>query len=209
MPLGTTKKTGRLRDAILLAAAAMLSLSTCAVAGSLWARRDERAGNLFQDNVAARKGDTLTVMISEESSFAREGRRDSNKSTSSSASAGLQTTLDNTDDFSGAVSHSSDREFHGSDRRSGNRQFVDSITVTVIDVLPNGNMVLAGRSERHIADEEVTTILSGIVRPTDISGENAVASTDIANLQVYYETKDTAYVRDGWLSTLFNLVWPF
>ena len=58
----------------------------------------------------------------------------------------------------------STREVKGSHEFTGSRTFADSITVTVIDELPNGNMVVAGRSERQIAGEETLTMLTGIVK---------------------------------------------
>jgi flagellar L-ring protein precursor FlgH len=111
----------------------------------------------------------------------------------------------------GTEDHTSSRKFDGSLTFNGQRTFTDSITVSVVDRLPNGNLVVGGRSSRQIAGESVTTVLSGIVKPEDIAASNTVSSARVAYLSVFYETSGSseAFQRDGWLSTILSILWPF
>ncbi len=197
--------------ALQLAVGLALVFCIAAAADSIWARRDRTAAFLFQDNLAANEGDSLTVLVQDQSSFNVEGERDSEKTTAQTGSIGISTPLGGLTWPPEDSKQESTRTFGGSHEYNGTREFADSVTVTVVDRLPNGNMVVAGRSERHIAGESTLTILTGIVKPEDVSGSNTVSSTRVAHLKVYYETTGPAgdYLREGWLSKIVNLLWPF
>jgi flagellar L-ring protein precursor FlgH len=193
----------------LLVAAVITSLP--AEAESIWKKRTARAGFLYRDNVASELGDSLTVLIADQSSFRLEGKREMEKITAHTGSVNLTATPIELHVPAGSLEQSSSRTIEGSDDYTGTRQFTDSITVTVHDRLPNGNLVIAGRSERFIAGEEVTTILNGIVRPEDISGGNSISSRLVAHLKIYYQTAGSsdAYVKEGLLNRILSLFWPF
>src|SRR5205823_962192 len=91
------------------------------------------------------------------------------------------------------------------------RRYFDRISVVVIDVMPNGNLVIEGLKRLHIAGEEKTIRVSGIVRPVDIGGENAVDSAFIADLQLIYTGRgqESSYINNGWLGKIMNHLWPF
>ncbi|MGD2175974.1 MAG: flagellar basal body L-ring protein FlgH, partial [Candidatus Brocadiaceae bacterium] len=182
-----------------------------ATAGSLWNRRQADAAFLYADNVASEVGDSLTVLIADQSSFKLEGEREMEKTTSHSATANIDTPAVDFNIPAGSLTQDSSRTFEGSDEYTASRQFSDSITVTVQDRLPNGNLVISGRKERIIAGEEVVTILNGVVRPEDISGANTVSSRLVAHLKVYYETTGTsdAFLEEGWLNRTISALWPF
>jgi len=196
---------------LALAAVLLLAAAPPLRADSIWDRRQPSAAFLYADNLAADVGDSLTVLISEQSSFKQQADRALEKTTSSSATANFATPLVDLSIASGNADHSSSRKFDGSLVFNGKRIFTDSITVSVVDKLPNGNLVVGGRSNRHIAGEEVSTVLSGIVKPEDIAGSNTVSSARVAYLSVYYETSGSSesFERDGWLSRILSLVWPF
>ncbi|MFO7956026.1 MAG: flagellar basal body L-ring protein FlgH [Candidatus Brocadiia bacterium] len=199
---------------VLTLAAAML-LSVAAIPGanaeSIWARRQKDAAFLYADDVASDVGDSLTVLIADESSFNLEGERESEKTTAHSGRLNIETAAGSLKIPAGTLEQESSRTLEGSDEHTGSRQFSDSITVTVEDRLPNGNLVIAGRKERVIAGEQVVTTVNGIVRPEEVSGANTVSSRLVAHLKLYYETHGTsnAYVREGWLNRIISAVWPF
>ena len=180
-------------------------------ADSLWDRRNPRAAFLFADNLAADVGDSITVLIADQSSFSKKGERELEKSTSSSGSVNINAKLVDFSIPAGDLVQESSRKLEGSNEYTSSREFADSITCTVIDRLPNDNMVIAGRSSRTIAEEDVVTIVTGIVKPDDVSGANTVPSTRVAHLSVYYETQDdiNAYMEHGWLNKIINILWPF
>ncbi len=190
---------------LLLAAAPALR------ADSIWDRRQPTAAFLYADNLATDIGDSLTVIISEQSTFKQQADRSLSKTTSSSAKANFETPVVDLSIPAGTADHDSSRSFDGSLDVNGKHTFTDSVTVTVVDKLPNGNLVVGGRSNRRIAGESVTTVLSGIVKPEDVGAGNTVSSARVAYLNVYYETTGSSesFERDGWLSWIINFVWPF
>ncbi|MHC4479893.1 MAG: flagellar basal body L-ring protein FlgH [Planctomycetota bacterium] len=205
----------RVRTALLSAAVGGMLLAAAAqmvCADSIWDRKDRSAAFLYTDNLAAEVGDSLTVLIADESSFSKKGERELEKTTAASGSVNINTSVV---DFAipvGDLESESSRTFEGSNEYTSSRQFADSVTVTVIDKLPNANLVIAGRSERRIAGEDVVTILTGIVKPEDLSASNTVASNRVAHLKLFYETKDpaaNAYLQQGFLGRVLNFLWPF
>jgi flagellar L-ring protein precursor FlgH len=204
----------RRRDcARAFAAVVLVALALCWVARaeSIWDRRQTNAAFLYSDNVASEKGDILTVLIEDQSSFKVQGERDSEKTTEQTGSIALSTPFVGLSWLPEDTKQSSKRTFQGSHEYNGTRTFADSVTVTVIDELPNGNMVIAGRSEREVAGEVTITVLTGIVKPEDVSGTNAVSSRRVAHLDIYYETTGptASYLSEGWLNWIINLLWPF
>ena len=202
----------RLPAAILPVAVLMLALAVAPVGGeSIWDRRQPDAAFLFTDNLASDVGDNLTVLIADESAFKFEGDRELEKTTSHTANLNLETIAGDVSIPAGSLEQSSSRTFEGSDAHTGAREFTDSITVTVRDRLPNGNLVVGGRKVRVIAGEEVVTTLTGIVAPEDVSAANTVSSTAVAYLSVHYEASGTsaAYIAEGWLNRLISFFWPF
>ena len=179
-------------------------------AESLWKHREERAAYLYRDRAAQKRGDTLTVLIEEQTSFQEQGQRQlekgSNSSAQASASAGGDqwfTPLN--------LSQDSSRQFEGSSSYARNRSFEDSITASVVDELPNGNLVIAGRVVRNIAGEKAVTILTGIVNPDDIERNNTVSSRRIGHMKLQYKTEGLSnhYLRMGFLNSILNYLWPF
>ena len=196
--------------------AALFAQGPVACAESIWEHRDESAAYLYRDNVAADIGDSLTLVITDSSSFQFRGSRDMDKSSTHSATGSVK--RNDPDDGQQhylvnpyEISEQSARDFAGSSDYSGQRTFSDTVTVTVMDRLPNGNMVISGRSARQIDGEETITIVTGVVRPVDVNGQNRVSSQRVAQLQVYYETDgpSRAFLRQGWLGQVINVIWPF
>ena len=91
------------------------------------------------------------------------------------------------------------------------RSFIDSVTVVVIDILPNGNLVVKGNRERDIAGDIQTIELSGIVRPSDIEYDNTVMSEQVADFRLTTKNKGISapYTKPGWLGSILDLIWPF
>ncbi|MCK4282854.1 MAG: flagellar basal body L-ring protein FlgH [Candidatus Brocadiae bacterium] len=195
----------------LAALFALAAALPAANAESIWDRKKQDAAFLYSDNVAADVGDCITVLIADQSTFKLEGEREMEKKTSHSGSLYFESPIVDMEIPAGALRQQSSRKMEGSDEYTGNRQFSDSITVTVRDMLPNGNMVIAGRNERVIAGETVVTVLNGIVRPEDVSGANSISSRMVAHLNIRYETggSSDAYIKEGIVNRILSYVWPF
>lgn len=143
---------------------------------------------MFEDYRARHVGDTLTIRITENSNANKESSNESSKSGSASASIdrlfGLRASTLN----EAGVAASNSRDFENNDAASSRNNFNSTLTATVIEVLPNGNLVVAG--EKQVAlDAGIEYIrFSGVVNPRNISAANAVTSTQIADVRAEYRS---------------------
>ncbi len=144
--------------------------------------------SLYSDIKAARVGDIVTVIITEKTLASNSAKISTGKETKFSTS-GEQGTggLDFIPGFSVSAEIGRGHEGSGSTERRGS--IIGRMAAVVVDVLDNGNLVIKGEKEILINDEKEILVLSGIVRPEDISTNNTVYSTDIANTQITYKGK--------------------
>ncbi len=80
-----------------------------------------------------------------------------------------------------------------------------------MDVLPNGNLVVAGTRDRRIAGDTQTIEVSGIVRPSDIAFDNTIRSEQVANFRILTKNGGVSapYTQPGWLGRIFDVLWPW
>jgi flagellar L-ring protein precursor FlgH len=188
----------------------VLASVTTLDAGSIWAKRDKDIGNLYADDVARNIGDVLTIVINESSKVDNKAKRDLKKETDREVVFNGE--LGNFADLGEfGLSASSSNELKGKADYKDERSFTDSITVVVMDVLPNGNLVVMGTRDRNIAGDIQTIEVSGIVRPSDVAFGNTVRSDRVANFHIVTRHKGTAapFNRPGWLGRIFDIIWPF
>jgi flagellar L-ring protein precursor FlgH len=204
------------RDAIVLCVSGVCATTTMVHADSLWQRRDPQRSFLFQDTKARNVGDLLTVIISESSEVDNREDKTLNKSSSSSVAADFEAAsggglANQASNASLDLAGSAKRAFSGKASYRDSREYIDNITVSVVDVLPNGNMVISGRRCLTIAGEQRTLVISGVVRAVDLGPDNKIHSRYIADLKTVYEGDGPSrkFVREGWLSKAANKVWPF
>jgi flagellar L-ring protein FlgH len=188
-----------------LIAAVVISTTLTPIAGadSLWARRDPRSAYLFDDSRARRIGDSLTIEINEITSNNESEKRALSKSNSANANI----TFSGSAGFTG----NSARQFSGNSQLTTGRTFTDQLTVCVVDVLPNGNLVVEGYRSRIINGELRELRITGIVRPIDISLQNIVQSPAVANFRISYVGRgpESNFINQGWFSRIVNKIWPF
>jgi flagellar L-ring protein precursor FlgH len=195
--------------AIVLTASILLS-TACSQAGSIWAKRDKNMKTVYADDVARQIGDVLTITITENSTVDNKAKRDMKKETDRS-------TIFNGDlggfadlgEF--GMSAESDNQLKSKADYKDERKFIDNITVVVIDILPNRNLVVLGTRNRDISGDTQTIEVSGIVRPSDISFDNKVKSERVADFRIVSKNGGVAapYTKPGWLGGILNIVWPF
>jgi len=182
--------------------------------GSIWAKRGKNMRDLYADDVARYIGDILTINIIEASKVDNKSKRDLKKETSRSTVFNgelgeiFETGLIDLGEF--GMSASSKNELKGKADYKDERKFTDSITVVVVDVLPNGNLVVMGSRSRNIAGDIQTIDVSGIVRPSDIAFDNTIKSEQIADFRIISRNKGVAepYNRQSWLGRIFDVIWP-
>lgn len=185
-------------------------------ADSIWDRRDPTRAYLFVDSRARRVGDLLTIVIREATDIDEKEKRALEKTTES---GGLFKYNAKATDGAGShgasmdfdASGSSTRKFDGKSEFSSQRELEDRMTVTVVDVLPNGNLLIEGSRRRVISGEQRLLRVSGMVRPIDIAAGNIVESQFVANFQLDYRGKgaQSKFTNQGWLNRVVNHVWPF
>jgi flagellar L-ring protein precursor FlgH len=83
--------------------------------------------------------------------------------------------------------------------------------VVVVDVQPNGNLIVLGSRKRDVGGDIQTVEISGIVRPSDINFDNTVSSRRVADFHVIAKNQGVSdtYTDPGWLGSIFDLLWPF
>jgi flagellar L-ring protein FlgH len=185
-------------------------------ADSIWDRRDQRSANLFQDNRARNVGDILTIAISENTAANEREQRALNKTTDDSVNPSFQGnsasgTGTRTGTFGATIQNQSNRTFSGSAQLTSTRTFTDRLATTVVDILPNGNLVIEGYRSRVVAGEQRVLRVTGVVRPADIGQNNTVQSQFIANFKITYLGKgpESKAVNQGIFSRFLNMIWPF
>ena len=204
------------RNTIALTLAAICTAAGTIRGDSLWQKRNPQRAFLCQDSRARNVGDLVTIVVTESSEVDNSEDKSMSKSSGNSISTdfeassggGLATQASNA---ALDLSNSAGRQFGGKASYRDSRGFTDQITVSVVDVLPNGNMLLAGRRTLTIAGEQRDLVISGMVRAIDLGPDNKVNSRYVADLRTVYEGDGPSrhFVRQGWFSKAANKVWPF
>jgi flagellar L-ring protein precursor FlgH len=192
---------------------ALVQQGPSAHAGSIWAKRNTNVKMLYADDVARSIGDSLTIEIVEDSKVDNKGKRDLTKQTSRSSDFDGELNIDHIlPDIPGfSMSAESANELKSKADFKDERSFKDQVSVVVIDILPNGNLVVAGTRDRQIAGEVQTIEVSGIVRPSDIAFDNTVRSEQVANFRILTRNGGISapYTRPGWMGRIFDILWPW
>lgn len=185
--------------------------------GSLW-QDDAPLLCMFSDHKARTVGDIVTIKIAESSSAINNASTATDRSSSLSASVDAFFNLEKRfpadqpffNPFS-KVAGGVESEFEGTGTTKRSGDLSAYITALVTQVLPNGNLVVTGSREVLVNNENQIIQLTGVVRPRDISSDNKVLSTYIADARISYS--GTGVVNDrqkpGWLTNIVMKVWPF
>lgn len=184
--------------------------------GSLW---NEGSTSLFQDHKARKVGDILTITVVEESKGTKEANTNANRDKSLSGSAsfsGVSAGNSGTSNPIGAFSFGPyQAQFKNDFAGKGSTSRTDSLsaymTATVVDILPNGNLLIRGARWTKVNDEMQQTVLEGIVRPIDISRNNTIQSQNIAEAKIFLVGKGpvSKHQKPGWMSQFIDAVLPF
>lgn len=185
--------------------------------GSLWIGENGR-NMLFTDNKARYVNDIITIVIEESSSGQNKAStttsRDTSTSSGISALLGLDTSLINKNANLGgkiAVGGSSANSLKGVGDTSRGGRLSARVTARVVRVLDNGNLFIEGRRQLTLNEEDQYIVITGIVRPEDITADNLVMSYHIADARIVYT--GTGVINDkqrpGWLTRVLDWGWPF
>jgi len=166
---------------------------------------------LFEDRRARAVGDTLTININEKLQASKQASSSANRGGSVNFEVPVVKGLPIKTFKDAALDASSKSEFAGKGDSSAGNVFTGAITVTVIDVLPNGNLIVSGEKQIGINQGSEFIRLSGVVDPTTILAGNVVSSTRVADARIEY--RGTGYIDEaqtmGFLQRVFLSVLPF
>ena len=181
---------------------------------------------LFEDQRARNIGDVLTINIVESTSASKNVSSTSGKTSTVAENAATPTILGYTPspsklgvagllggaaNFDTSIAATGSQKFEGKGDTSQKNALLGTLTVTVIDVLPNGNLLVSGEKQMGINEGTEYVRFSGIVKPSTISSANSVTSTQVADARIEFKGRgdmDSAQAM-GWMTRFFLSVLPF
>jgi flagellar L-ring protein precursor FlgH len=171
--------------------------------------------SMIADHTARSRGDLLTVRITETQNIKNEETSQLLRGTSLEYALDSFNIAPNAFDLPLDISASSQDDFNGRANYEKKGAFDARITAIVMDVLPNGNLVIEGRREIRIDNETKLIEFSGIVRRYDVKFDNSIESELVAEARVSYvgqgDLTETTNRRGlgGWIHSALSWLWPF
>ncbi len=199
-----------------LRAAAIIAASlACAPAQSLWNAGASRS--MFTDKRAGAVGDVLTIIVQEVTTTAKDNSTATKKKTTMDAAIAsflFSPTASGMMTHNGqmpALKYAMDNQFSGGGTINNSERMVAQVAVKVIDVQPNGNLVIEGSRETAFSGEKQNITLRGIVRQEDVNANNTVFSYNVADAKIQIVGKGVLAdsQRKGWFSKIWDKITPF
>ena len=169
-----------------------------------------RLDSLYADVKARRVGDIIEVILSEKTSAKKKANSNTKKDNSFNLSPfkvfGKDVTIGG---HSIGAELSQASEFKGVGSADQSNSLTGSISVSVVQVLANGNLIVRGEKWISINNGDEFIRLNGIIRPQDISADNQIQSIRVANARIQYSGTG-AFAdsqKSGWLARFFNSKW--
>lgn len=199
-----------------------LTLGDPGVTASLW-QESRSNSDLFHDNRAWQPMDLITILVSESA----EGANNANTEikSKSTVEAAIERLLGAEEDIvkqgekitsgvplpTALVSASTQNDFKGEGKTNRKGSLKGKISAMVAEVLPSGILRIEGEKIVSVNSEQQIMVISGLVRPRDVSSENEVDSAKIAQLRVDYYGEGTVGEAQvgGWLGRIMRKIWPF
>jgi flagellar L-ring protein FlgH len=201
-------------------------------ATSLWVKSGNSEQSMFSDKIARNIGDILTIVVQEDTSTSQTARIKTYDSVQ--GGAGIFPAINSTfnqflqalpgwistaagvpykdgDVTIPTLDLAAKGEWNGGGDTQNSLTVTNRTAVTVVDVLPNGNLVVEGAKIIRSAQESQYAYMRGIVRPIDISSDNTILSSQVADAQVEFipEGELTDAQKKGWLIKAWDKVKPF
>ncbi len=167
-----------------------------------------RSASLYDDSKPRGIGDIITVTLDEATKAAKSSDADLSKNNDASMEplevGGQALTVG---DYNFSYNLSNDNNFSGSSAANQSNSLSGSISVEVIEVLANGNLLIRGEKWLTLNTGDEYIRLSGTIRPQDIDYDNTIASTRISNARIQYSGTGTNQdmQEPGFLARFFNV----
>ena len=194
-----------------------LELGDPGVGASLW-RESRVANEVFRDFRAWQPMDIVTITINEVSNGSHDA--DTEVKSKSEYFAAIENFLgleeqtqqwNHPPDLSSLIKAQTKDDFKGEGQTNRQARLTAKIAAVVAEVLPSGLLRVEGEKIISVNNEEQVMVLSGLVRPRDISSDNEVLSSKIAQMRIDYYGKGTVGEAQygGWLGRILRILWPF
>lgn len=220
----------------ILAALVLAAHTPALQAGSLWVKESNNEAGLVSDLRARRLGDILTIVVTE--TVTATTTTDVKTSRDSSPSSNIvgnmlnqfmgglpkmlsgikhasipglgKTNLPNITTPASALTTTGTDDYHYGGTATSGQTVTTRAAVTVVDVLPNGNLVVEGTRIVNGNREKTCAYLRGIIRAADVQPDNTVNSANVADLQLDFVPEGSlSDVRKGWLQRLNDKIRPY
>src|SRR3989304_4542276 len=201
---------------VIAAAIAAFALAGCAITPPTNVHQPISARPMVQPAAAEARGarnvgDTLIIAINEKTNASKKSNSNASRTGSNSFSAPTISGLPGKSFQNSTLAASSANTFDGKGESASNNDFTGTITVTVMEVLANGNLLVSGEKQVGINQGSEFIRFSGVVNPTTIVNNNTVSSVQVADARLEYSAN--GYIdeapRTGWLSRFFLSFLPF
>lgn len=169
---------------------------------------------LFENSVAHRIGDVLTIVLEEKTDASKSASTTTAKKTKADMAGptvlGRPVTINGTEVLAGSMNNAS--SFDGSGDSKQSNALTGSISVTIARRLANGNLLVRGQKWIAINQGREFVRIQGIVRPIDIAPDNTVSSSRVADANISYGSQGVLAAANSksWLARFFDSKWlPF
>ena len=163
--------------------------------GSFWTPQSPYS-DLASDYKARNVNDLIVIQVVESTTAAEDGAVKSTRTFSANSGiSALAGNLGSNNSLQNLFSPNSSRTLNGQAQTSSDATLTTSLSGRVVEVLPNGFLVIEAERQVFMNNQHQTVVIHGVVRPGDIGANNAVPSTSISNLEV--ELKGKGVISDG------------
>jgi len=170
-----------------------------------------QARPLFEDRRARRIGDTITINLVERNTAQKSANANATRNGNMSAGIGPINRLPLSGLNGLELEADAESDFNGKGAAAANNVFNGTITVTVIDVYPNGNLLVSGEKMVAINQGNEFIRFSGVINPNTVTTANSVQSTQVADARIEY--RGSGFIDEsntmGWLQRFFVAIMPF
>lgn len=184
-------------------AALFVAASMSIAAGDSLYTSDSFFTTMLTDTKAAKVGDVLHILVTESATATQSARRTHAKESSTTAGAGSGWLK-----FIKLMGYSGASDYNASGMSTNQGSMTTRLTVTVTQVLPNGNLLVEGNRHVLINKDVQDITIRGEVRPRDIAADNSVLSYQVANVQIEYIGSDPGKPgsKVGIISQILNFI---
>ena len=166
---------------------------------------------LFEDRRARNVGDTITINLVERNTAQKSANANATRNGNMSAGIGPISRLPLKGLNGLELEADSESDFAGKGAAAATNAFNGPITVTVIDVYPNGNLLVSGEKMVAINQGNEFIRFSGVINPNNVTAANTVQSTQVADARIEY--RGSGFIDEsntmGWLQRFFVALMPF